>query len=105
MVDIFVELITNAITAIGNKSGLLRIGTFRLSNNVLIQVTDNGPGIPQADLERLFEMFFTTDPQGLGFGLWWAKTFLEQQNGQISVESIPDEGTTFTITLPIPNSG
>jgi polar amino acid transport system substrate-binding protein len=46
-------------------------------------------------------MFFTTQPQGLGFGLWWVKTFLEQQHGEITVESRPLEGTTFTILLPM----
>jgi signal transduction histidine kinase len=65
-----------------------------------VQVTDNGPGISEEDLDRIFDLFFTRSPSGLGFGLWWVKTFLEQQHGEIAVESGLDENTTFTVSLP-----
>jgi signal transduction histidine kinase len=79
---------------------VLRIASFKTGDKIAIQVTDSGSGIAPENLSRVFEMFFTTQPQGLGFGLWWVKTVLEQQHGEITVESRPDEGTTFTITLP-----
>jgi signal transduction histidine kinase len=101
LIDVFVELISNAVHAMTGTGGVLRVATFRSgSDTVSIQITDSGPGIPKENLQRVFDMFFTTDPEGLGFGLWWVKTFLEQQHGLIEVESRPDEGTTFTVTLP-----
>ncbi|MCB0166950.1 MAG: GAF domain-containing protein [Anaerolineae bacterium] len=101
LTDVFVELIANAIKALSPDGGLLRIATFRVGQNrVSIQITDNGPGITAEDAGKIFDMFFTTTPTGLGFGLWWVKTFLEQQRGEITVDSVPNEHTTFTVTLP-----
>ncbi len=101
LADVFVEIISNAVRAMANDDGLLRIATFRVSaEKVSIQITDNGPGILPENIDRIFDMFFTTTANGLGFGLWWVKTFLEQQHGEISVESEPDKNTTFTIVLP-----
>ncbi|MBN1995539.1 MAG: GAF domain-containing protein [Anaerolineae bacterium] len=100
LVDIFVELITNAVQAMTQTVSLLRIASFAVGNCVSVQVTDNGPGIPKDKLGQIFDMFYTTNPRGLGFGLWWVKTFLEQQGGEITVESQPNQGTTFTVTLP-----
>jgi GAF domain-containing protein/DNA-binding NarL/FixJ family response regulator len=99
LVDVFVELITNATRAIAEKDGLLRIASFKVGDCISVQVTDNGPGIPEDKLKQIFDMFYTTNPRGLGFGLWWVKTFLEQQRGEITVESQPGKATTFTVTL------
>ncbi len=100
MTDIFVELITNAKKVMADEDGLLHIASFKIGQDISIQITDSGPGISPEDQDRIFDMFYTTNPDGLGFGLWWVKTFLEQQHGQITVESEPGKGTTFTITLP-----
>lgn len=100
LVDVFVELVTNACRAIGGQAGMLRLASFVVGDCVSVQVTDNGPGISLENLPRIFDMFYTTQPQGLGFGLWWVKTFLEQQGGEITVESHLKQGTTFTVTLP-----
>jgi signal transduction histidine kinase len=100
LTDAMIELITNAVRVMEVKGGVLRIASFKVGDRIAIQVTDSGPGIAEENLSRVFDMFFTTQPQGLGFGLWWVKTFLEQQHGEITVESRPNEGTTFTITLP-----
>lgn len=101
LTDVLVELITNAVKMLGPQGGWLRVATFETGHNkIAIQITDNGPGIAPEDTGKIFDMFYTTSPSGLGFGLWWVKTFLEQQSSEISVESVPDENTTFTITLP-----
>ncbi|NJO00040.1 MAG: hypothetical protein HC875_40980 [Anaerolineales bacterium] len=100
LVDAMIELISNALRVMETAGGVLRIASFKTGSRIAIQVTDSGPGIAAENLDQVFDLFFTTYPQGLGFGLWWVKTFLEQQHGQISVESRPNEGTTFTITLP-----
>jgi two-component system NtrC family sensor kinase len=102
LVDVFVELISNAVRHLAHRSdGSLRIATFKTgADKVSIQITDNGPGILPEHIGRIFDIFYTTSPDGLGFGLWWVKTFLEQQRGDITVESYPNEGATFTVTLP-----
>ncbi|MCG3209936.1 MAG: Adaptive-response sensory-kinase SasA [Anaerolineae bacterium] len=101
LVDVFVELISNSIRAIGSREGLIRVATFKAGKGqVSAQITDNGPGIPAENMAKIFDMFFTTTPSGLGFGLWWVKTYLEQQHGDITVHSAPFQDTTFTITLP-----
>ncbi|MBE7550115.1 MAG: GAF domain-containing protein [Anaerolineales bacterium] len=101
LVDALIELITNALRVMAEPGGLLRVASFKVGDKIAIQVTDSGSGIAAENLDRVFDMFFTTQPQGLGFGLWWVKTFLEQQHGEITVESRPHEGTTFTILLPM----
>lgn len=99
LIDVFVELFTNAIRVM-KDGGLLRIASFQSGNDqVSIQITDSGPGILEDDINHIFDIFYTTSPNGLGFGLWWVKTFLEQQGGEITVDSCPGEGTTFTVTL------
>ncbi len=101
LIEVIVELITNAVKMMDDGPRLLRIATFTAGHRrVSIQITDNGPGIAEENIEQIFDIFYTTNPRGLGFGLWWVKTFLEQQHGDISVESVPHEHTTFTITLP-----
>ncbi len=101
LVEVFVELMTNAVQMMAGRDGLLRIATFKAgSDRVSIQITDNGAGIAEENIKQVFDIFYTTNPRGLGFGLWWVKTFLEQQHGEITVESEPNENTTFTITLP-----
>jgi signal transduction histidine kinase len=100
LVDVFVELITNAVRAVEAQGGLLRIDSISAGEQVWVRVTDNGPGIPADKQREIFNIFYTTNPQGLGFGLWWVKTFLEQQRGDITVESKANQGTTFTVTIP-----
>ncbi|MCB0208852.1 MAG: GAF domain-containing protein [Anaerolineae bacterium] len=101
LIDVLIELITNAIKALTPQGGLLRIASFVAGHQkVAIQITDNGPGIAAEAIDKIFDIFYTTSPAGLGFGLWWVKTFLEQQGSDITVESLPHEQTTFTIILP-----
>jgi len=69
-------------------------------NQINIYITDNGPGIPNEIIDRIFDPFFTTRDKGSGLGLAISKRLLEQLNGEISVKSIPEEGTTVTISLP-----
>jgi len=75
---------------------------------VLIQVIDNGPGIPDKLLPRIFEPFFTTkgtarkgEAKGTGLGLAICKEIVEHHKGRIEVESEVGQGSTFTIVLPV----
>lgn len=69
---------------------------------VEIKVRDNGIGIPPEDMSRIFEPFFTTKGQkgtGLGLSVIWG--IIDNHDGKITVESIPGQGTTFTIRIPV----
>ncbi len=75
---------------------------------VVVRVTDRGPGIPSAQQKRIFEPFYRVDGgagdtrRGAGLGLAIAKGFLEANGASIAVESLPDQGTTFVVELPVP---
>ncbi len=83
-------------------------GTIRLTgetdtNNILIIVQDDGPGIPPDDLQHVFERFYkSTDSGGMGLGLAIAKHLVEAHGGSLTAENAPDRGTIFRILLPIP---
>jgi two-component system NtrC family sensor kinase len=103
MQQVLLNLINNAIDAMGNKGGILNITTQLEDNIVVIKVADNGSGIPEANLSRIFEPFFTTKPVGKGTGLGLSICYgiIQKMGGQIEVESVIDSGTTFYIRLPV----
>jgi two-component system, OmpR family, sensor histidine kinase KdpD len=72
--------------------------------NVLLRVSDHGPGVPQEDLERIFEPFYRAHDadQGSGLGLAIARGFFEANGGRIRAESLPGQGTSFVIQLRTP---
>ena len=73
--------------------------------NVMLRISDRGPGIPREDLERVFEPFHRSqegDGAGSGLGLAIARGFLEANGGRIRAESLPGQGTSFVISLPVP---
>jgi signal transduction histidine kinase len=86
------------------EGGTLTILTDSISKDgqefVRVLISDTGKGIPPGDLEKIFVPFFTTKTQGTGLGLPICKKLIEQNGGNLSVESRLGEGTTFTIELP-----
>ncbi len=106
--QVFDNLIDNAIDAVPT-SGLIEIHARDhnqpTGHRVLIQICDDGPGIPSELLPRLFDPFFTTKPdKGSGLGLWVSRSIVEKHGGSIHVRSDGNSshsGTTFTIDLPI----
>lgn len=88
-------------------SGTVQLRLFTQSHWAVIQVSDSGVGIPQADLPHIFERFYRVDKQqsrqtgGFGLGLALAKQLVEAHGGQISVTSVVGEGSTFQIELPL----
>ena len=78
------------------------MGTKKSENSVFITVSDNGNGIPQKVVEKIFQPFFTTKPtgQGTGLGLSLSYDIIKAHGGEIKVETIEMEGTTFTVFLP-----
>ncbi|MBP7168182.1 MAG: hypothetical protein KBB64_10990 [Bacteroidia bacterium] len=81
----------------------LQISTRLREDKVVIIITDNGPGIPKSYLDKIFQPFFTTKPtgQGTGLGLSISYDIIKAHGGTMQVDSIENEGTTFTIELPV----
>jgi signal transduction histidine kinase len=99
------NLIENAIKYSPENSKVL-ISSEEKDGKILIQVADQGVGIPQQDLEHVFMKFFrsasakSSAVKGSGLGLYLAKYFVELHKGHIFVESTPGQGSTFTVELP-----
>lgn len=107
--QVLVNLIVNAAHAI-EKEGVIRITAESLADrSVRIVVSDDGVGIPEENLTRIFDPFFTTMDVGggTGLGLHVAYCIVERHGGEISADSRPGEGSTFTLVLParIPDRG
>ncbi len=101
--QVWTNLIDNALDAMeANKDGTLEIMTLREKDNVIVCITDNGPGIPQEIKDRIFDPFFTTKEigKGTGLGLDVVTRIVHQHKGNIKVDSVPGR-TTFTVCFPI----
>ena len=98
----FLNILMNAIQAIGDQEGMIKISTQNADKNIYVLIEDNGPGIPKAVLSRIFEPFFTTKEvgQGTGLGLSISYGIIEKHQGKIEVESKQGKGTRFKIILP-----
>jgi signal transduction histidine kinase len=97
-----INLVVNAVHAMGEKGGRLDVGTRKRGDAVEIWVKDEGPGIPERVRASLFEPFVTTKPEGKGTGLGLSTVLMviERHNGSIDFDSEEGRGTTFRITLP-----
>ncbi|MEW6587656.1 MAG: ATP-binding protein [Thermoproteota archaeon] len=100
---VFVNLLVNAIQAIEGKEGTIKITITEddKENLATITISDSGVGIPNDLLEKIFEPLFTTKQVGTGLGLSSCKSIVEQHGGSITASSIPGNGSTFTIKIPI----
>jgi len=99
--QVWTNIIDNAIDAMGGQ-GELRVRTYREDSCVVVEIADNGPGIPAKVLPHIFEPFFTTKGvgQGTGLGLDTAQRIVRKHRGQIQVNSKPGE-TRFQVWLPL----
>ncbi|MFO8112138.1 MAG: PAS domain S-box protein [Desulfosalsimonadaceae bacterium] len=106
MRQVILNMISNARDAMP-EGGTLRFRTSRKNNQVAIEIMDTGMGIPEEHVNRIFDSFFTTKDsvKGVGLGLSVCYGFIRDHGGDIKVKSKPEEGTTFTITLPIDKPG
>jgi C4-dicarboxylate-specific signal transduction histidine kinase len=99
--QILVNLVTNACDAMAGRNGRLTIGLSTVGERVRLAVTDNGPGIPEADLERVFEPFFSTKPEGKGTGLGLSivRNIITNHNGTVKAVPAKGGGVTFVVEL------
>jgi two-component system NtrC family sensor kinase len=100
--QVLLNLINNALDAMEKTGGTLEIRARQDDGHILIDVADNGPGIPKANLARIFDPFFTTKPVGSGTGLGLSICYgiIHKMGGDISVKSAVDAGATFQIRIP-----
>lgn len=103
--QIIINLLINATDAIESfkENGNISISTFKNDNNVIIEITDDGPGIPKDKIENIFTPFFTTKEvgKGTGLGLSISQNIIKSYNGSLLAENNEFAGAKFTIILPI----
>lgn len=100
MEQVFLNLIYNALQAM-ERGGTLVVSTRVDGVDVVVAFADTGPGIPPADLTRVFQPFFTTKHRGSGLGLPIVKKILEAHGGSVEVSSELGAGTTAAVSIPI----
>jgi two-component system, NtrC family, sensor kinase len=114
--QVFMNLISNAIDALSTwnadrspeeqaaRPPMIQITTALVDDTVVVKIADNGPGIPAEIQSRLFDPFFTTKPVGQGTGLGLSISYqivVDRHGGQLSCESVLDQGSTFIVALPL----
>jgi two-component system sporulation sensor kinase A len=100
MKQVFINIIKNAIEAM-ESTGEITIFTERTQTSVVVNITDEGPGIPEEMIERLGEPFFTTKKNGTGLGLMITKQLLERHGGSLNIKNNPEIGCTFQLIFPL----
>ncbi len=100
LTEIIVNLLQNAREALGDQGKVTVTASCLRDNVVVISVTDDGPGIPPARLEQVFEAYFTTKAKGTGLGLAIVRHNVELYGGTVRVDSTLGQGATFTVTFP-----
>jgi signal transduction histidine kinase len=112
--QVFTNLLTNAFEALDGKGRIeitavrsvieqdpAMIGISPPTPTVVVDVVDNGPGVPAEATDKIFDPFFTTKPQGSGLGLAIVRKIVDAHDGRIDVSSAPKAGTRFRVTLPV----
>jgi signal transduction histidine kinase len=110
LADIFVDphrikealmnIITNAIQAL-QGAGTITLKTYAQGHDAVLEVQDTGRGIPVAELDSIYNPFFTTKSSGTGLGLAITHRIIQEHNGRIEVESEVDRGTVFRVYIPM----
>jgi two-component system sensor histidine kinase KdpD len=102
---VFANLLENAIRYSDGRP--VSANSRLVGDTVVVRVVDQGPGIPESEWRRIFEPFQRGDTAntGSGLGLAIAKGFVEANGGEIAIESMPGQGTSFVVSLPIQQRG
>ena len=102
--QVMLNLINNALDEMEKSGGTLKVSSALEGDYIVVEVADNGPGIPEANLARIFDPFFTTKPVGKGTGLGLSICYgiIKKMGGDIEVRSAVDAGATFRVKIPIP---
>jgi len=106
LTQVLMALMLNAVDAVDDRRGTLTVRTGKNINHpdeVVVEIEDNGVGIPRADQSKIFEPFYTTKPPGRGTGLGLSICYgiVEEHRGRIEVDSQPGRGSIFRVFLPV----
>jgi len=100
--QVFLNIINNAVSSLSEGGGKVSITTGKNDDSVFVEIEDNGSGIPDDVLPRIFEPYFTTKRnKGTGLGLSISYKIIQSHKGRIDVRSREGEGTKFTVYLPV----
>jgi signal transduction histidine kinase len=100
LTQVVLNLVLNAIDATGDQ-GRIHIAAAVRDGKLVLNIEDDGRGIPADDHDRIFEPFFTSKPRGTGLGLFVCRQMLDEFGGTLTLRSDPGIGSTFTIRLPL----
>ena len=103
MQQVFLNLVNNAIDAMEKTGGAITLTSKVIDDGVVVEVADNGPGIADANLSRIFDPFYTTKPVGKGTGLGLSICYgiIKKIGGDIEARSVMGQGTTFKVRIPL----
>lgn len=107
LLQVFLNLLGNAFDAIASTRSEGQIHVSASTERVdardwlRVDVSDDGPGLPEAELGRIFDPLFTTKPSGSGIGLYLADTFVRKHGGRITAENLPGRGARLSVWLPV----
>ncbi len=101
MSRVFSNIVSNAAQSMNGKGGEVNISAAKDDEYISVMFTDTGCGIPEENMQKIFEPLFTTKPKGIGLGLAISRRLVEQNGGKIEVVSQVGKGTTFTVKIPV----
>jgi signal transduction histidine kinase len=101
---VLLNVLLNAVQA-SPRGSTVRVRARSEPRHLVIDVVDEGPGIPEAHLAQVFDPFFTTKPHGTGLGLAVSARIVSAHHGSIDARPNPERGTSVTIRLPLPEDG
>ena len=100
MTQVILNLLLNAVQILPVGSGIVGIDTNTVGKKLIIRIFDDGPGIPVAEREKIFDIFVSSRDGGMGLGLAVVKEIIQMHQGTVIVEDSPSGGAQFCITLP-----
>lgn len=100
MQQVLINILINAIHAINKPGGVIAVSTSYDDDNLMIRISDNGPGMDREIMEKIFEPFYSTKKNGSGLGLSICENIVEAHGGEILVESEGGSGANFTLLIP-----
>ena len=105
LTQVFINLLINAAQAIdvGSRKGTVSIRSSVAADHLIVSVTDNGQGLSEEAKDKIFDPFYTTKAigDGTGLGLSVVYNIMQAHNGTIEVNSVPEQGSVFTLTIPL----
>jgi len=105
LTQLFTNLLTNAYEAMDGRGRVTVTASAVVDPEsrevVVVELADDGPGMPQEVADRVFNPFFTTKPQGSGLGLAIVRKIVDAHDGSIDLETVPGRGTRIRVTLPV----